>query len=121
MKSSIVAQKSEDFAVRIINLNKHLKSKKKEYIMSDQILRSGTSICANLAESACGISRGDWLAKVYIAYKECAETLSWLRLLKRTEYITQKQFDSLYLECEEIYKILASITKTSRLGKTPNF
>jgi four helix bundle protein len=111
---NLIFTKSEDFAVRIINLYKHIRKNKNEYTLSKQILRSGTSICANVAEAVCGISRNDFLAKIYIAFKECSETLCWLRLLKRTDFITQEQFDSIYPDCEEISKILSSIIQTTK-------
>ena len=80
--------------------------------MSKQILRSGTSIGANIAESECAISKKDFLSKIYIALKESAETLYWLDLLYETEYITDSQYESLYADCEEIKKMLSSTTKT---------
>ncbi|MDR1337950.1 MAG: four helix bundle protein [Rickettsiales bacterium] len=91
-KENIITTKSEDFAVRIINLYKYLCADKKDFVLSKQILKSGTSICANVAEATCGISRNDFLAKIYISFKECNETLCWLRLLNRTDFITKKQF-----------------------------
>lgn len=109
-----VYDKSEDFAVRIINLYKHLCENKKEFVLSKQILRSGTSIVANLSEAKFAISRQDWLAKVYISLKECAETACWLRLLKRTDFINEQEFNSIYDNCEEIRKMLNSSTKTMR-------
>lgn len=86
--------------------------KKNEYVLSKQILRSGTSIGANIAESECAISKKDFLSKIYIALKESAETLYWLDLLYETEYITDSQYESLYADCEEIKKMLSSTTKT---------
>ena len=107
-----VKEKSERFAVRTVNLYKYLCFTKNEYVMSKQILRSGTSIGANLAEAECAISRNDFIAKVYIALKETSETLYWLRILRKTDYITEKQYNSIYSDCEEIRKILSSSTKT---------
>lgn len=104
--------KSKKFAIRIINFYKFLHDEKKEYIMSKQILRSGTSIGANLAESECAISKKDFLAKVYIALKECAETKYWLELFYETEYISKEEFESLYKDCEELRKMLSATTKT---------
>ena len=109
-----VREKSERFAVRIVNLYKFLCSEKKEYVMSKQILRSGTSIGANLAEAECAISRSDFIAKVYIALKETSETLYWLRILRKTDYISELQYNSIYYDCEELKKILTSSTKTLR-------
>ena len=104
--------KSKKFSVPIVNLYKYLCDKKNEYVLSKQILRSGTSIGANIAESECAISKKDFLSKIYIALKESAETLYWLDLLYETEYITDSQYESLYADCEEIKKMLSSTTKT---------
>ncbi len=104
--------KSKRFAVRIVRLCKYLHDEKKEYIMSKQLVRSGTSIGANLAEAECGISRKDFLAKVYISLKECAETKYWLELLYETDYLNKEEFESIYYDCEEIKKMLSSTTKT---------
>ena len=107
-----VKEKSEDFAVRIIGLYKYLISEKKEFVIAKQILRSGTSIGANLAEADYAISKSDFLSKLYIALKETSETLYWLRLLYKTEYLSEKEYNSIYDDCEEIRKILSSSTKT---------
>ena len=80
--------------------------------MAKQVLRSGTSIGANLAEARCAISRKEFLAKVYIAFKECAETKYWLELLYKTEFISTDEYNSIFKDCDEIYRILSSITKT---------
>ena len=87
-------------------------SEKKEYVLSKQILKSGTSIGANIAESECAISKKDFLAKIYIALKECVETIFWLDLLYETEYITENEYQSLKSDCEELRKMLSSSTKT---------
>ena len=105
-------EKSRAFAVRMVRLYQYLCEEKKEYVLSKQILRSGTSIGANLAEAETAISRRDFLAKLYIALKECAETLYWLDLLKETDYLTQEQYGSLYRDGEELRKTLSSSTKT---------
>ena len=117
---NIILVKSKAFAIRIVKLSKYLNDSKKEYVLSKQLLRSGTSIGANVQEAECGISKKDFLAKMYIAFKECAETLYWLDILKETKYITEKEYDSVYNECKEIQSILTSITKTTRNGITPN-
>ena len=91
MERSIVSKKSIGFSVRIINLCKYLKSKKRENVISEQILKSGTSIGANIAESQCASSRRVFLAKMQIAYKECSETKNWLTLLKETNYISDDE------------------------------
>ena len=110
----IIQPKTKKFALRIINLNKYLVQEKNEYVMSNQILRCGTSIGANVAEAECGYSEKDFLSKMYIAYKESAETMYWLDLLYESAYITKGQYDSLVVDCSEIKMILSSITKTMR-------
>ena len=113
--------KSKRFAVRIVNMCKYLKDEKREYIMSKQLLRCGTSIGANLAEAECAISRKDFQAKVYIALKECAEAKYWIELLHETEYLTDEQYRSIWSDCEEIRKMLSSTTKTvNSTLHTPN-
>lgn len=106
--------KSKKFAVRIVRLYQFLSGEKREFVLSKQILRSGTSIGANLAEAECAISRKEFLAKIYIALKECAETLYWLELLHDTAYLTDEQFHSLACDCTELRKMLSSTTKTLR-------
>lgn len=104
--------KSKRFAIRIVNLYKYLCDVKKEFVLSKQLLRSGTSIGANLAEAEYAVSKKDFMAKLYIALKECSETKYWLELLYETEYLNKEQFDSIYNDCEEIRKMLSSSTKT---------
>ena len=110
--NGLAYQKSKKFSIRIVRLYSFLCEEKREYVMSKQLLRSGTSIGANLAESECAISRADFLSKVYIALKETMETLYWLELLHETEYLTDKQFVGIYRDAEEIRKMLSSTTKT---------
>ena len=112
MAESITKEKSKKFAVRIVKLYRHLTEEKKEFVLSKQVLRSGTSIGANLAESECAITNNDFLSKIYIALKECNETLYWLELLKETDFLTDEQFKSIYDDCEELKKLLMSTTKT---------
>ncbi len=107
-----IRYKSKKFAIRIVRLYQFLCDEKREYVLSKQILRSGTSIGANIAESECAISRKDFIAKVYIALKECAETLYWLELLFETEYLDEKMYNSLKNDCEEMKKMMSSTTKT---------
>ena len=114
---NIIRKKSFDFAVRIIKLYKYLVKNKKEFVLSKQILRCGTSIGANVEEGIGGISKADFSNKLSIAYKESRETNYWLRLLKETEFIDQKMFLSLFNDNEEISKILFSIIRTSRSKK----
>ncbi len=114
MAEVIVYDKAKKFALRIVRLYKYLCSDKHETVMSKQILRSGTSIGANIAEAECAVSNKDFLSKMYIAFKECAETLYWLELLCQSGYITESEFNSLFMDCNEIKRILSSITKTTR-------
>ncbi len=117
-EDNVVLIKSMDFAVRIVNLYKYLTTKKKEYVLSKQLLRSGTSIGANLHEANEGFSDKDFEYKIYIALKEARETEYWLELLSRTEYISQKQYDSINSDCTELLKLLVSITKTLSSNRT---
>ena len=113
MDKSLTAQlKSKKFAVRIVRLYQYLCSEKKEFVLSKQLLRCGTSIGANLAESECAISKKDFLSKVYIALKECSETIYWLELLYETDYLSQAEYISVRSDCEELRKMLSSTTKT---------
>lgn len=109
---NIVLEKSKKFAVRVINLYKYLNAEKKEYVLSKQVLRSGTSIGANISEAECSISRKEFLAKMYIAFKECTETKYWLELLHETDYLRDEEYNSLVVDCTEIQKLLSAITKT---------
>ena len=105
-KPNVIAEKSEEFAVRVINLSKYLIAEKKEYIISKQIFRSGTSIGANVSESRNAQSKEDFISKLNIALKEADETAYWLRILKRTEFISQDQFSSLNEDVQELISIL---------------
>lgn len=107
-----IKYKSKRFAVRIVNLYKYLCDEKREFVLSKQILRSGTSIGANIAESECAISKKDFISKIYIALKECVETIYWLDLLFETEYLTENEYISLKNDCEEMRKMMSSTTKT---------
>ncbi len=104
--------KSRKFAVRIVNLYKYLCEEKKEFVLSKQILRSETSIGANVAESECAISKKDFLSKIYVALKECVETNYWLDLLYETQYIQEAEYISVKNDCNEIRKMLSATTKT---------
>lgn len=111
-RENMAQAKSKRFAVRIVHLYRYLCEEKKEYVLSKQLLRSGTSIGANLAEGECAISRKDFLAKLYIALKECAETLYWLELLRDTDFLSEQEFRSIYKDCLELKKMLSASTKT---------
>jgi four helix bundle protein len=119
MAKSVVGEKSYKFAIRVVNLYKWLCENKKEYVLSKQLLRSGTAIGALLKEAEHGQSKLDFLNKVNIALKEANETSYWLMLLKDTGYITQTEFESIAMDAEELVKMLVSIVKTTknRLGK----
>ncbi len=112
MKENIILTKTYSFALRIIKLHKYLSDEKKEYTLSKQILRSGTSIGANSEEAAGSISKKDFRAKFFIAYKEARETHYWLRLLKDSDFIEPSLADSLLADADEILKILGAILKT---------
>jgi four helix bundle protein len=114
MAESIVYEKSKKFAVRIVKLYQHLTENKKEYTLSKQLLRSGTSIGANIREALNGQSHKDFIAKLHIALKEAGETDYWLELMHETEYISDKEFQSIAEDCTEINKLLVSIIKTSK-------
>jgi len=109
---NVIVDKSKAFAVRIIRLYQFLKKEKKEYELSVQMLNSGTSIGANVKEAIRGQSTKDFRAKLNIALKEASETEYWLELLVETDYIDQKQFDSIYNDCIELIKILTAILKS---------
>ncbi len=112
MKENIILTKTYSFALRIIKLYKYLSDDKKEYTLSKQILRSGTSIGANAEEASGSISKKEFRAKLFISYKEARETHYWLRLLKDSDYIELKLANSLIEDVEEIMKILGAILKT---------
>jgi len=112
MRDSLIVDKSKSFALRIIKLYKYLVSEKKEYILSKQILRCGTSIGANVKEAIRGQSKADFYSKMNIALKEASETEYWLELLHESDYIESVHFQSIYSDCQELLKILMSITKT---------
>lgn len=114
MKNNVVKAKSLEFAVRIVNLYKFLANEQKEFVISKQILRSGTSIGANIREAEQAQSRADFINKLNIALKEANETEYWLELLIRTEYITQEQYESINNDSTEINKLLISIIKTTK-------
>lgn len=113
MADNQIEIKSFDFAVRIVNLYKHLNKEKKEFTLSKQLLRSGTSIGANVSEAQRGQSKADFHSKMAIALKESNETYYWLRLLHKTDYLTDTQFSSLEKDILEIIKILVAICKST--------
>lgn len=113
-RDNILVDKSFAFAVRIVNLYKYLNSEKKEFVLSKQLLRSGTSIGANISESQNAQSTNDFISKLSIALKEARESKYWIELLKETEYLTGREADSLINDLEELLKLLVSIIKTTK-------
>ena len=111
---NVVQKKSFQFSVRIVNLYKYLKTEKKEYVMSKQLLRCGTSIGANVAEAQQAQSRPDFINKLNIALKEAYETDYWLRLFYETQYLEPPSFQSIYKDCCELEKLLISIIKSAK-------
>ena len=111
MKENVIMQKSFAFSVRILNLQKYLTQQKKEYTVSRQIGKSGTSIGANIAEAQRGQSTADFAAKMCVALKEANETEYWLRLLHRTAYLTAAEYTSLQGDLAELLKMLTAICK----------
>lgn len=115
MKSdNVLQEKSYAFALRMVRLFQHLSQEKREFVLSKQLLRSGTSIGANIEEAIGGQSERDFIAKLSIAYKEARETKYWIRLLSDTGYLTPNQSESLLTDIEELLKISGSILKTLR-------
>ncbi len=111
-KENAVVSKSKLFAIRIIRLYQYLQKEKNEYVLSKQLLRSGTSIGANVKEAIRAQSKADFYAKLCIATKEASETEYWLELLFETDYIDKRLFESIYENIQELLRLLVSITKT---------
>lgn len=105
--------KSFEFAIRIVKLYKYLCDSQKEFVLSKQLLRSGTSIGANVAEALQGQSKRDFLMKMNISLKEASETKYWLKLLHATDYLNDREFDSIHENCMELEKLLTAIVKTT--------
>ena len=114
---NIIKTKSLDFAVRIVRLYRHLIETNNEFVLSKQILKSGTSIGANVREAIGGQSKDDFIAKMHIALKEVYETEYWLELLYKTDFLSEKEFESIFSDCRELTNILASIIKTMKEGR----
>ena len=117
MKENPTYQKAMSFAIRIVNVYKYLVEEKTERVMSKQLLRSGTSIGANFCESLSAESDLDFIHKLAISQKEANETLFWLELLNKTDYLTNKQYESLEEDCIELRKIITSIILTTKTKK----
>ena len=114
MEDNLILEKSKQFAVRIVRLYQHLIENSKEFVLSKQVLRSGTSVGANIREAVQGQSKKDFIAKMQIALKEASETEYWLELLHETDYINNKEYESIADDCSRINKILIAILKTSK-------
>ena len=114
-EENIIKQKSFDFAVQVVNLYKSFVEQHHEYVLSRQLLKSGTSIGANVCEAIFAQSRKDFVSKMNIALKESYETEYWLELLYRTGYMDEKQYLSIVANCRELTNILAAIVKTSKV------
>ena len=114
MAESITKDKSKLFAVRIIRLYQHLTNKKREFVISKQLLRSGTSIGANVREANQGQSKKDFISKMNIALKEADESEYWIELLHETDYLTDLEFKSIIADCKELNKLLTAIIKSSK-------
>ena len=117
IKENVLKQKSYSFALRIVRLYKHLCEQHKEYVLSKQLLRSGTSIGANIAEANQAQSKSDFVHKLSISLKEAVETEYWLNLLNDAEYLTNSQFVSLMSDCQELIRILTASIKTAKGSK----
>ncbi|MBO7100108.1 MAG: four helix bundle protein [Bacteroidaceae bacterium] len=110
--NNVVKEKSFEFSVRIVNLYKHLTTSKQEHIMSKQLLRSGTSIGANICEAEQAQSTSDFLSKVNISLKESSESDYWIRLLHRTGYLNDEEYKSIIQDSRELTRLLVSIIKS---------
>lgn len=115
MKENVLKEKSFRFAVRVVKLYKYLCEEKKEFVLSKQVLRSGTSVGALVREAEHAESKSDFVHKLAIAQKEINETTFWLELMCETEYILTKEFEDINLEAIEIIKMLTTIIKTTKL------
>ena len=114
MKDNILGEKSYKFALRMIKLYKFMVAEHKEFVLSKQVLRSGTSIGANIEESIHAQSKPDFIHKLSIAQKEASETSYWIKLLRDSDYLNKKLADSLFNDCEEIQKLLTASIKTAK-------
>ncbi len=116
-KDNVTYEKAYSFAIRIVRAFQHLTNSKKEFVLSKQMLRSGTSIGANISEANGAVSKADFSNKISIAYKECLETKYWLSLLKDTDYINEKTFRSIHCDADELARILFAILKKTRIDQ----
>ncbi len=119
-KENVIQDKSFEFAVRMVRAYQYLTTNKREFVLSKQLLRCGTSIGANVSEANGAISKADFSNKISIAYKECLETKYWISLLWKTGFLDEKVHESLYTDADEIGKILFAILKTTRIKSIHN-
>ena len=112
--NNVIEEKSFQFAVRVVKLCRYLRDEKKEFILSKQLLRAGTSIGANIAESQQAQSRPDFISKLCIALKEASETNYWLRLLRATDYLSETEYRNMIVQCKELERLLTSILKSTK-------
>lgn len=117
LEDNVTFNKALDFSVRIVNLYKYLREEKGETIISKQVLRSGSSIGANISEALAAESKDDFIHKVHISFKEGNETKYWLLLLYRTGFINEKEFNSLANDCQELRRLMAAIIRTAKKNK----
>ena len=114
MKENAIESKSKAFAVQIIRLYQFLMEEKREFVLSKQLLRAGTSIGANVKEGIQGFSRNDFTYKMSLALKECSETCYWLELLYETDYVSFPQYESIYHDASELFRLLTAIVKSTK-------
>lgn len=120
MKNSILKEKSYKFAIRTVKLSQHLRDRRREFVLSKQLLRSGTAVGAMIREAEFGQSRADFRNKMYIALKEANETDYRLNLLKDTRFLTQRQFESISADCSELIRMLVATVKTTAKPQKAN-
>lgn len=118
VKQNEILSLSKSFALRIVRLHRYMVSNKREFVLSQQLLRSGTSIGANIREAQFAQSKADFIAKMYISLKEAGETEYWLELLHEAGCLKQKEFESIITPCQTIIRMLNAITKTAKINKS---
>lgn len=116
-EDNIIQQKSFVFSVRVVKMYRYMVEEKREFVLSKQLLRSGTSVGANIEEAIGGLSKADFIARLGIAYKEARETVYWIKLLQATDYLSEQEAISILIDAEELLKIIGSIIKTSKQTK----
>ena len=113
-----IKQKSREFAVKVVLLHKQLSARKKESVMSEELLRSGAGVGADIAKADCSLSKNDYLARMYQALQNCAEAKYWLELLNNTGYLTEFEFNDTLKDCDEMGKLLVAWVKSNRANAT---